>query len=234
MWVCPNRPTCHYQRNCARAVREAFAEQGPVFPCVICLAECDLDTAFRWPCNHVYHNDCVPRLYARTPRPPCPTCRTPWSDDTERRFRNTCTPRAVPDLSMPTGSLIGSHRRAQTAASERGRALSRRRRCVGRPARSTSGPCTSNGSPNGHVNVATAPLLHRPRPAQIPALATLASAIRSSHRTQRGGLAVQVRLSSMRSLRVVVVFSWLYAFSTDQYHRAALFVALHPTNLRCG
>ena len=103
LWVCPNRPSCYHSRKCTRAVQEAFAAQGPVSPCVICLAECDQGTAFQWPCHHGYHNDCVARLYARTPRPPCPLCRTAWSDDTERRFRSTCTLGNALDLGNDRG-----------------------------------------------------------------------------------------------------------------------------------
>ena len=70
---------------------------GPVSPCAICLNECNPEGAFTWPCHHSFHPDCVSRLHARTPRPDCPLCRTPWSVETDRQFRNVCTPCGEPE-----------------------------------------------------------------------------------------------------------------------------------------
>ena len=100
VWICPS-PSHKFQRRCAASVQEAFARQGPVSPCAICFNECDPEGAFTWPCHHSFHPDCVSRLHARTFRPDCPLCRTPWSVETDRQFRNVCTPCEEPEDRQP-------------------------------------------------------------------------------------------------------------------------------------
>ena len=72
------------------------------------------------------------------------------------------------------GLLIVSLRSAQTSALARAHVPSRRRRCPGRPARSTCGPRRSSGCTNGYVHDAAAQLPPRPRPLRTSATVTVA------------------------------------------------------------
>ena len=87
--------------RCAMAIREAFARQGPVSPCAICLNECDPEDAFTWPCHHCFHPDCVSIRHARTPQPDCPLCHAPPPGETDRQFRNVCAPCDAPEEKQP-------------------------------------------------------------------------------------------------------------------------------------
>ena len=82
-----------------------------------------------------------------------------------------------PTSASTTGLRNVYLRSARTTALARVRVPSRRRRCAGRPVRSTCGPRRSNGCPNGYVHDAGEQLLPRHRPPRTSATATVAGTI---------------------------------------------------------
>ena len=83
-------------------------------------------------------------------------------------------------LATTAGLLIVSPRSAQTSALARAHVPSRRRRCPGRPARSTCGPRRSSGCPTGYVHDAVAQLPPRSRPPRTSVAVTVAGTIGGS------------------------------------------------------
>ena len=115
-WQTP-LPPAHHHTCGAHAPRPPPATANEE-ACPICLmAIHDMATGpmsrFHWPhCRHTYHTGCAAHMVVQRPRPPCPTCRHPWNDDSDAHFQTHCRQHGVELTTAPFDS--DRHTRAPT------------------------------------------------------------------------------------------------------------------------
>ena len=82
----------HLRQACQQAPPATADEEA----CPICLTAISYNgigptSRFRWPhCNHCFHTGCAAHMVVEQPRPPCPTCRQPWTNTSALLFSAQC------------------------------------------------------------------------------------------------------------------------------------------------